>query len=653
MTSRFSREQLELVYQAVSQYHGFVYKLAFRILRHQADAEDVTQIVFLRLVGSLDAFSQVESQKAWLARVTLRESLTWIRSEVRRRRRERNWAMKESQRKKGEVMKATEEVSEAVSSLPDMLRLPVVLHYQDGLKFREIAAACGCSVGTIASRISTARNRLKTKLRMRPFHGLYRGRPALRKCLFLLALLSFTIGRAWSQPDPSFEGLGDLPGGEFFSLAWDVSADGSVVTGYSISNVIESKGNSFPLYEAFRWTEAEGMIGLGSLPGGEYPFSEAIGLSFDGSVIVGHTTSGSSVSSEAFRWSHGKGMMGLGFLPGSSTQSWAYGVSSDGSVVVGFGFSGEGTQAFRWTEAEGMVGLGDLPGGKFSSRAWDASLHGEVIVGASASSEGIEAFRWTGDEGMVGMGFLSREGSPEDEIESEAYAVSADGATIVGDSHSAFGQEAFRWTRTEGMMGLGDLPGGEHRSAARGVSADGSVVVGVGTTSLGEEAFLWDAQHGMRNLREVLQTDLGIDLSDWKLLIARRVSDDGRVIVGDGISPGGEKEAFRATLMPSPPPAGPRFRRGDCNGDGTVAGQVTDAVYLLAFNFLGGPEPPCLAACDANGDGRVQGQVGDAIYLLTHNFLGGPAPVEPFPGCGPGLRPNDKTLGCENPKVCQ
>ena len=57
---------------------------------------------------------------------------------------------------------------------------------------------------------------------------------------------------------------------------------------------------------------------------------------------------------------------GLGDLTGGSFQSRAYGVSSDGSVVVGGSSSTSGTEAFRWTSS-GMVGLGDLPGGFFWS----------------------------------------------------------------------------------------------------------------------------------------------------------------------------------------------------------------------------------------------------------------------------------------------
>ncbi len=90
------------------------------------------------------------------------------------------------------------------------------------------------------------------------------------------------------------------------------------------------------------------------------------------------------------------------------------------------------------------------------------------------------------------------------------------------------------------------------------------------------------------------------------------------------------------------------FLRGDCNGDGSVTGAVTDAVYLLEFSFGGGAEPPCMAACDANGDGAIVGQVSDAVYLLLFNFIAGPAPPAPFPECGPGELPTDEELGCES-----
>ena len=75
----------------------------------------------------------------------------------------------------------------------------------------------------------------------------------------------------------TFQGLGDLPGGGFYSTASGVSADGSVVVGYSRC----ASG-----YEAFRWTQAGGIVGLGDLAGGSFN-SYAQDVSADGSVVVG------------------------------------------------------------------------------------------------------------------------------------------------------------------------------------------------------------------------------------------------------------------------------------------------------------------------------------------------------------------------------
>src|SRR5262245_54783752 len=66
---------------------------------------------------------------------------------------------------------------------------------------------------------------------------------------------------------------------------------------------------------------------------------------------------------------------GLGDVSGGNFHSDAYGVSANGSVVVGRGdtpvnFEGD---AFRWTSGTGMVALGDLPGGDPNSYALGVS----------------------------------------------------------------------------------------------------------------------------------------------------------------------------------------------------------------------------------------------------------------------------------------
>ena len=59
---------------------------------------------------------------------------------------------------------------------------------------------------------------------------------------------------------------------------------------------------------------AASFRGLGVLPGGEYPYSKALDISADGSVVVGESLSANGL--EAFRWSASTGMVGLGTLGG-------------------------------------------------------------------------------------------------------------------------------------------------------------------------------------------------------------------------------------------------------------------------------------------------------------------------------------------------
>src|SRR5262245_5955624 len=117
----------------------------------------------------------------------------------------------------------------------------------------------------------------------------------------LLICVFTAIASAVDQP-VRFMGVGDLPGGPFYSVARGVSADGSVVVGDS---------QSAAGYEAFRWTRSGGIVGLGDLAGGAYS-SVANDVSGDGSVVVGNGTS--SVSSHAFRWAAQTGMTTIGQL---------------------------------------------------------------------------------------------------------------------------------------------------------------------------------------------------------------------------------------------------------------------------------------------------------------------------------------------------
>jgi probable HAF family extracellular repeat protein len=269
--------------------------------------------------------------------------------------------------------------------------------------------------------------------------------------------------------------LGTLGGDR--SVAWGVSADGSVVVGKA--------ENAAGQWRAFRWTAARGMQDLGTLGGDQ---SWALGVSADGSVVVGWAKNAAG-QDRAFRWTAARGMQDLGTLGGD--ESVAAGVSADGSVVVGVAYNAAGDRrAFRWTEAGGMQDLGTLPGGGWSE-AYGVSADGSVVVGIS----GRRAFRWTEAGGMQDLGTLGGSGSV-------AYGVSAGGSVVVGSAQNAAGQwRAFRWTAAGGMEDLNItyahlLTNGSVLEGASAISPNGRYIMGGGynaATGRGE-AFLLDTQ---------------------------------------------------------------------------------------------------------------------------------------------------------------
>ena len=164
-------------------------------------------------------------------------------------------------------------------------------------------------------------------------------------------------------------------------------------------------------------------------------------VSQDGSVVVGHGTV--AAGQEAFRWSAATGMVGLGDLTGGDTKSSGHAVSADGKVIVGYGSSNSGIEAFRWTDATGMVGLGDLLGLGYQSAAWGTSADGSVIVGYSFTGAEREPFLWTQSTGMLSLkDLLIEKGVPNvaDWDLQVAVGISADGTTIVGHGYNPSGK---------------------------------------------------------------------------------------------------------------------------------------------------------------------------------------------------------------------
>jgi len=142
--------------------------LALRTLGRAADADDVVQEVALRALAAAERFRGEAGLPTWIYRITVRVIADFIRSPFRRRSRPLVEKV-DGGRGPFEAAAATEErdrVRRAVLKLPPELRLVLILREYEGLPYREMARVLGIPLGTVESRLHTARRRVAKELKL-------------------------------------------------------------------------------------------------------------------------------------------------------------------------------------------------------------------------------------------------------------------------------------------------------------------------------------------------------------------------------------------------------------------------------------------------------------------------------------------------------
>lgn len=276
--------------------------------------------------------------------------------------------------------------------------------------------------------------------------------------------------RAFRYRGPGqFETLGVF-GGYTRSYALGASGDGGVVVGYD-----EATQNQHQVGQAFRWTPAGGMQGLGFAEAG-HTYSEATGISRDGGTIVGNSLTPTSGFQDAFVWTSSGGMQILPQLPGTPfPNSAAFGVNFDGSIIVGE--SAQVSRAVVWQNGN-ILGLGQIAGYALSA-ALAVNDDGSVIVGRQTNVNNVACI-WTTSRGPeLLVDYLAANGVavPAGWTLFNAYAVSGDGLTIAGLAISgAQGQGFVARVPAPGMltMNLGVLAMAAGRRKRRWDSATAS-----------------------------------------------------------------------------------------------------------------------------------------------------------------------------------
>ena len=164
-----------------ANYGGRVFQLAFRYMKNREDAEEVTQDVLLRVFQKIDAFRGDAVLSSWIYRITFNTAMSRLRSLKFRRPAEVSQDPPEwgdgdsggardvadwSDRADDQLLRSemrTRLVS-ALSQLPEIYRVAVLLRDIQGLSTEEASAAMGVKTQTLKSRLHRGRLMLRGQL---------------------------------------------------------------------------------------------------------------------------------------------------------------------------------------------------------------------------------------------------------------------------------------------------------------------------------------------------------------------------------------------------------------------------------------------------------------------------------------------------------
>lgn len=156
-----------------------LYKLAYRFTGQRADAEDLVQDVVLKLYPRMREMQKIEQLSPWLARVLYRHFVDRVRSRQRSPLHLVDENESDLDEREDAIAEPTENVEavllqhrlqQALNQLNEDQRALMILHDVEGYTLNEIHGMHDVSIGTLKSRLSRARSRLRELLKnVEPF----------------------------------------------------------------------------------------------------------------------------------------------------------------------------------------------------------------------------------------------------------------------------------------------------------------------------------------------------------------------------------------------------------------------------------------------------------------------------------------------------
>ncbi len=165
--------------ELVSDHQRMVFQLSLHLLSDPEEARDLTQDVFLQVFRTIHRFRGQSALRTWIYRIAVNQARNRQRW-WRRRHRSSQVSLDEHIEQHGDIVASdvrgkpdvvlgrkelATRIWTALESLPFDQRTAVVLREIDGLSYDEIAFSLGIAIGTVKSRLTRAREALRSQLR--------------------------------------------------------------------------------------------------------------------------------------------------------------------------------------------------------------------------------------------------------------------------------------------------------------------------------------------------------------------------------------------------------------------------------------------------------------------------------------------------------
>ena len=134
---------------------GTLYHISYSLLRSEADREDAVQSAIEKGWRKASALRDESKLKSWMVRILINECYTILRRSIR------ETPMETLDEPAVDAANHELNLKDEIMALPELLRLPIVLHYMEGFSINEIASALRCPKGTVLSRMNRGRKLLR------------------------------------------------------------------------------------------------------------------------------------------------------------------------------------------------------------------------------------------------------------------------------------------------------------------------------------------------------------------------------------------------------------------------------------------------------------------------------------------------------------